>query len=426
MKASELLTPFAESLHSAHRVWVGFSGGLDSSLLLKASVQLLGAEKVGALHLNHQIDKNSAGWEQHCSAQAKELGVEFRSRQVKIENLGSGIENQARELRYEFFEDNIGHNELLLLAHHADDQAETLLYRLMRGTGVRGLTGIPESRPLGAGTLLRPLLSIPREQLKVIAEEQGVLWIEDPSNSDTRYDRNYIRNQIRPVIEDRWPSATKAINQVASNMGSALQLQEEYGRVLFERCRWRKEAAGYSFDIGDYLELSSSAQNLVLETGLRAQGLSGFDSQLHERAAGIIQSSGDGSPLLAIANTEIRRFANRLYLMPKLSAEPEAGFVCIWDGIGTKALPNCGSVSLAGDYSGPSLRLTFRQGGESCHPLDRGRSQSLKKLFQEYELEPWLRSRAPLVWLGEELVGVAGLFSCSKYLPLVELDWQLN
>ena len=426
MRSSDLLAPFSKQLTAAHRVWVGYSGGLDSSLLLHACVKHLGPEKIGALHLNHQLNEKSSDWQKHCASRAAELGVEFRSKKVDVTNSGGGIENEARELRYEFFKDNIGANELLLLAHHADDQAETLLYRLMRGSGSRGLVGIPEHRILGAGELLRPLLPFSRMQLRAIAEEEGVWWIEDPSNSDIRYDRNYIRSRLKPVIEERWPSAVKTLNQAASNMRAAVQLQEEYGVLLLEKCQWRPAAVGFSFDIQSYLQHSLAAQNLVLETALREQGLLGFDSKLHEKVLEIIQSGEDRSPLLVFAGTEIRRYGNRLYLMPKLKAEPESGFVCEWNGLGSKNLPNCGQVNLDGRYSGPPLRLSFRQGGEVCRPLGRKQSQSLKKLFQEYELEPWLRTRIPLLWQGDELVGVAGLFSCDEKLPLVELEWQIT
>ena len=426
MKSSELLEAFKDRLCSTNRVWVGYSGGLDSSLLLHASVQLLGAQRVGALHLNHQLDENSNHWQRHCASTAEKLGIEFRSSALDVKNRGGGIENEARELRYEFFEANLSDNELLLLAHHADDQAETVLYRLVRGTGARGLVGIPEYRDLGAGGVLRPFLSFTRNQLREIAEAESICWIDDPSNSDTRYDRNYIRSRLKPNIEDRWPSAVKTLNQVASNMRASVQLQEEYGALLLESCKWQPEAAGYSFDIDSYAALSLPAQNLVLETGLRIQGLAGFDSKLQQKVREVIQSGEDRSPLIAFAGAEIRRYAKRVYLMPALITEPESNYVCEWDGLGSKTLPNCGQVSLAGNYSGPALRLTFRQGGETCRPLGRDQSQSLKKLMQEYELEPWLRTRIPLVWVGEELLGVAGLFSCSKDLPPVELDWQLS
>ena len=431
MSLSALLQADSEKLESARKVWIGYSGGLDSTVLLHACVELLGTSKVGALHLNHQLQEQADEWCEHCENQARALGIEFRSARLNITNKGEGLESEARQLRYQFFRESLGENELLLLAHHADDQAETLLYRLFRGSGVRGLSAIPEERLEGCGTLLRPLLSLTKQSLEDAANSAGLVWIEDPSNTKSSYDRNYIRNQILPVIQERWPVAAKTMARASENLYSATQLLDEYAEQLLIQCEWRQESVGYSFTINSYESISEQAQALVLESALRQQNLSGFDASLPLKVRLLIETTEDKEPLLRASNTDIRRYSGRIFVMPKLPDSVDKSYSCMWDGLSTLQIVNCGkllplpSVSME-SYSGNKMRISFRQGGERCKPLNRDKSQTLKKLFQEYGLEPWLRDRTPLLWQGDQLIAAAGLFSCAENLPAPQFQWQLQ
>ena len=195
------------SLQTADRLVVGFSGGADSHSLLHALVELSRREDlppVIALHVNHGLHEDANAWTTHCAAVASDLGVEFHERVVSVD-AGASPEAQARDARYTVFESFLDAGDVLLLGHHLDDQVETVLFRLIRGAGPSGLAGIPEQRPLGRGLLVRPLLAITRAQIEDYAVFHELSFLNDSSNVDTRYDRNFLRHKVLPLIESRWP-----------------------------------------------------------------------------------------------------------------------------------------------------------------------------------------------------------------------------
>lgn len=424
MLPADLLESFSGRLQAANRVYVGFSGGLDSTLLLHGAAQLLGSEKVCALHANHQLQAESDCWQEHCLAQAKNLGVEFRHTRLEVKNQGKGIENQARELRYEFFQQQLQPGDLLLLGHQMDDQAETLLYRLVRGTGLRGLSAIPSERPLSGALLLRPLLDHSRETLFRVATEQHLLWIEDPSNQDDGYDRNYLRHRVLPVIQERWPAAKSTLARSANNLGASLELLDEYGDILLANCDWRPANWGKSFDLTSFARLSDAAQVHLLNTAFRQMQLQGFDAGYREKVIALVQSGEDKTPLLRIGNSELRRYMQRLYLMPAIGDIQTPGQAFSWTGCEALEIPGCGTLYAIPDYQNGDLQVRLRQGGERCKPLSRDKSQSLKKVLQECKLEPWLRDRIPLVYRDGEIAAVAGLFSCVTDIAAPKMEWQ--
>jgi tRNA(Ile)-lysidine synthase len=426
---SELST-FLESckkqLQSAGRVYVGYSGGLDSTILLHAAVDLLGPEKLCVLHANHQLQSDADQWQTHCSDQAKKLGVDFDIIRLEISNRGQGIENEARLLRYDFFRRHLKEGDVLLLGHHMNDQAETLLYRLFRGAGARGLAAIPEQRKEGKGILIRPLLNFSREELRRAAEAMQLEWIEDPSNKDIGYDRNYIRSNVLPVILQRWPSANITLARAAANLGSTATLLDEYGADLLSQCGWRKAHWGNSFEIEPFRKMSAAAQAHLLTSAFETLSLKGFDSRYTDKVIDLITSAEDKSPLLQVDGSELRRFSDRLYLMPALPAIDNQNLEIRWDGKSALDISGCGRIESLERYSGGELTIGFRKAGERCKPLDRDRSQSLKKLLQEYRVEPWLRDRVPVVKREDKIVAVAGLFSCDPDLTAPRFDWHLG
>ena len=195
---------------SPRKIAVAFSGGLDSTVLLAAICRLTPRPEVRALHIDHGLHPDSGAWEGHCKALAASLGVGFGSLQCPVEPVqGESLEARARAVRYRALAELLAPGEILVTAHHADDQLETLMLRLMRGTGVKGLRGIAPLQPFGAGFLARPLLAISREDILAAAREWDLEWIEDPSNRDTRFDRNYVRAELIPRITKRWPAAAR-------------------------------------------------------------------------------------------------------------------------------------------------------------------------------------------------------------------------
>ena len=200
--------PHLATLKKAQRLQVALSGGIDSLSLLVGLCRIAKEEllpPINAIHINHQLHPDADAWAHCCAETCRHLGVDLTTRVISVVDSGNGPEAAARQARYEVFESLLMPGDVLLMGHHQDDQAETLMLRLLRGAGPRGLSAIPESRVCGQGILLRPLLHTPRSVIEAFAASESLLPITDSSNSDTRYDRNFIRHEVLPVLEQRWP-----------------------------------------------------------------------------------------------------------------------------------------------------------------------------------------------------------------------------
>lgn len=416
-------------LRQAPRVWVAFSGGLDSSVLLHQVMQLQ-LPAVTALHINHQLSPNASQWQSQCGAVALALGCDFQADVVTVAN-GASLEQAARNARYSAFADKLNAGEVLLTAHHGNDQAETLLYRLVRGSGLRGLAGVPEERFLlqgkseGGGSVIRPFLALARAELESYANAHQLCWIVDESNQNQRYDRNFLRHELVPVFERRWPHAVSHMAKTARLLAESQHLLDGYLAEDFRHCDVRKERIGFSLCLHKFNQFSWQKQKHLLRYwfGQRLVQLPS-EQQLGE-VQKLLAAAPDVIPCVAWgvrgknnANLELRgcqlfRFRQRLFLVPRLNDLNQEVFdwhpsrVCQFDdGFSLSATP--------AEYGLPSGRytLSFRCGGERCRPHGRAHSQSLKKLLQASGLEPWLRDRVPLVYRGSELVAVGDLWLC--------------
>lgn len=432
---SDYLAPHLPKLRSAGHCYVGYSGGLDSHVLLHALVQLLGSEAVTAIHINHQLSANAGQWHAHCQAQCDSLSVAMLAESVSVENAGRGLEQAAREARYQVFEELLGETDLLLLAHHADDQVETVLYRLLRGTGTKGLAGIPMSRPLGAGEILRPLLPYPRAELEAYAVAQGLQWIEDESNRDTTFDRNFLRQKVVPVLAERWPDYAARVTHSAALCAETDQLAEILAAQDLEAVYERSARVGWSVALEPLMSLGLPRQaNLLRHWAGRHQlampGHRIIETVLHE----LLPARQDAEPLVSWSGGELRRYQKHLYLLPPNFSTDSRGEGSV-DGSGLRRAPLVldvsgelvlpdGSLLTATSERGGGLRVPqgvnvevrFREGGERCKPAGRSGSNTLKKLFQEYGLEPWLRNRVPLLYVEGELAAVGDLWVCEGFV----------
>ena len=213
LKPTDLLDPLQPYLE--HRRWLlGLSGGVDSVVLLHLLCALRQEQALPSLlavHVNHHLNDSANAWSKHCQRLCKKLEVEFQVVDAEVVPAGRGLEAAARDARYQIFEELIRADEVLLLAHHLDDQVETFFLRLLRGAGTQGLSGMPARRDLAQGELFRPLLGFPREALHGYAKARKLRWVEDDSNADTRFDRNYLRQQVLPLLEHRWPGYRKSV-----------------------------------------------------------------------------------------------------------------------------------------------------------------------------------------------------------------------
>lgn len=406
--------------------WVALSGGLDSCVLLHALAALQLPVTLRALHINHQISVNADNWQQQCADLCAQLQVPFTAVKVSVKNSGRGLEDAARAARYEVFEQSIQTGDLLLTAHHGDDQSETLLLRLMRGTGPRGLAAMASLRPLGLGSLHRPLLNFTRADLEEYAQIQQLSWVTDESNSDDHYDRNYLRNQVMPLLRQRWPGFAGKWQQTAELCATNEALIEELAAQDLQLANFQPALVGTSISL-DYLQsLSLARRHNLLRTWLRGQGLAIPEQQhLQQVEQQIIGGRQDAETQVSWADVSLRVYRQRLFALPSaelpgIDRETSAAISLDTTVSLGRALQFSAELSYGSDgpllqADLPNLHLAFRRGGERCRPAGRAHSQTLKRLLQDYGVEPWLRESLPLVYSGDTLVAVANLWICEGY-----------
>jgi len=390
---------------------VGFSGGLDSTVLLHllASIPSARARGLRAVHVDHGLQSNSALWANHCAEFCAGLRIGYVAIAAKVTITDEGIEAAARNARYAGFAAQVGDAEILTLAHHADDQAETVLLKLLRGAGPEGIAGMSALRAFAKGLLWRPLLSLPRARLIAYAREKGLRWIEDPSNLDTRLRRNFVRAEILPRLRERWPDATVAIAHSASWARAAAEFIDAQAHSALDRLRGPDPA---TLVWRGWLALPDALRDPVLRLWLRGLEL---DEPAHFHVAELErQLAGAGesrAPCVRWPGCELRRFRDLLYAMQPIVPVP-AGWSTVWDGAPLQ-LPAGGSICLRADSQGApaplSLTVHYRSGGEHIKPSGAAHTRELRLLLQEFGIPPWERDRIPLVSAGSELIAVGDL-----------------
>ncbi len=418
---------YRDQLSTAPRLVIGFSGGLDSSVLLHLIATQF-ANKTTALHINHGLSSNAAVWQQHCATVCAALNVEFVTRQVVVENAGNGVEDAARQARYQAFTEILTPNSLLLLAHQSSDQAETVLYRLLRGAGVKGLMGIQATRQLGLGKILRPLLELSRSQLLHYAEAQGLRWIHDESNDNNIYDRNYLRNEVMQKIQQRWPQSEAAIRRAASHCFEAQQLNDQLALLdLAQLDQQTQFDQPWLSDVYATLELDGLLNlPLLRRKNLLRYWVSQFDltlpstKQLENLLVVLSHLDAENHPCVSFGENEFRVYQQRLYLLKRQQPIEPIAIAAALDS--AMSLPGNGCIkfySAHGDglklSSEQALEIRYRAGSERCRPVGRAHSQSLKKLLQEYKIEPWVRDKIPLLFVDGCLAAVIGLWYCAEF-----------
>lgn len=415
------------ALKTPHRLLVAYSGGVDSHVLLHALAHLSTQHpelQLRAAHIHHQLNPGADHWEQHCQKICIQLGIELIIKRIDIsvhlENKQS-LEEAARELRYQALEEILRPSEALLTAHHLNDQAETVLLQLLRGAGVKGLSAMPMHKVFGKGVLVRPLLDITRASILEYAQQHKLLWIEDDSNVALNFDRNYLRHQILPLIAQRWSGVGQVLARVASHCANTSELLE----VLAEQDLSQvKGITANTLSIHALKQLSQSRQINVIRFWLRKLNFQiPSTKQMQQLLQDIIDAAVDAQPMMQWKETQIRRYQDFLYAL-RPQVEP-AKHTFIWQLPQALSLPGWGTLTQ--DHltelglqlpENVTLRVGFRQGGERFQPLDRCGSHPLKKLFQEWKIPPWLRSRIPLIFWKEELIAVVGYARSHKAIPI--------
>ena len=392
---------------------VAFSGGLDSSVLLTGLARL-DHRPVRALHVNHGLHPESNQWEDHCRSVAVSLGIDFESLRVNIKpRPGKSLEAQARSIRYQALASMLQPGELLLTAHHAEDQLETILLRLLRGSGVKGLRGIASLRRLGAHYVARPMLDITQNEIHSQAKAWDIVYVDDPSNLDLRFDRNYLRSSIVPQLLSRWPGSPTTLGRAARQMVDAQLILDEVAR---------KEADNLDclsrVPVKRILALSQTKQRNLVRYVLANLNLPLPNSrQLEMLLRGLAVERPDAMTQVQWPGGEARIYRNHLYLfspLPAPSGPDYTGLIAAnkpWKGPeGTLVLEQVEGNGFPSSWANNGLRVGFRVGGERFKPAGSKHSRSLKKLLQDAGVVPWMRSRIPLLFRDEEIVAVGDLW----------------
>lgn len=405
---------------------VAFSGGLDSCVLLHLLASLARTETLpplSAVHVHHGLQTAADAWPSACQAICDRLGVPLRIVQVQVQP-GASLERAAREARYQAFADCIGAQEVLLTAQHRDDQAETLLFRLLRGTGLRGLTAMPAQRPLAGGHLLRPLLAHSRAALQAYADEHRLAWIDDPSNADLRFSRNYLRHQVFPRLTERWPQAATCLARTAEHLSEAQGLLDELANLDLQIARQPSELPWLglpSLALEPLRQLSAARQRNALRHWLAA--LTRLpDSEHWAGWRDLRDAKVDAQPLWSLADGQLHRGAERIWWLPSTWADFCAAPLDWSQPQNPLQLPNNGQVYFSGQAPQGVLSIRYRQGGESLQVPGRGR-RDLKRLLNEHGVPGFIRGRLPLLYRDGQLLAVPNLPGLAAS---AQGDWELK
>jgi tRNA(Ile)-lysidine synthase len=417
------LNPLLTAHPTIRHLIVGYSGGLDSHVLL----HLLATNRdrwpertLAAIYVDHGLQAASTGWGEHCSCVCRELDVPFRVLRINVHpGPGESPEAAARRGRYTAFATELGPNNALLTAHHRDDQAETLLLQLLRGAGPHGLAAMPAATRLGQGWLLRPLLEVERADLLAYAQAHDLHWIEDASNADTGFDRNYLRHRILPLLRERWPAVNRTLARSARWCAETAAWLDAEAAVDLACVVARRPD---SLHIPVLRQLSEIRQRNLLRYWLRQLNLPAPDSrQLRHILDDVLAAGRDRQPRIHWPGGEVRRYRDTLYAMPPLAPhDPQRTLVWRAGAAGWPPLelPEVGRLYLQravgtglreSALTDATLIVRYRRGGERFRPVGRSHGQELKKLLQEAGIPPWERDRLPLLYRNGLLLAVVGL-----------------
>lgn len=390
------------------RVYLAYSGGLDSSVLLHLLAKREATYRVIPWHVNHGLLDAAARMEQFCAEQSRHYRLDIRIDHLELGSVDSNVEAEARDQRYALFENGLEQGDCLLTAHHADDQAETFLLNALRGSGSAGLRGIARRRELGQALLLRPLLAYSREQLEAYANANELAWFNDSSNRDNRFDRNYLRNEVIPLIAARWPHFQAALSTTSRLQGETQQVLDEIAQLDFADLAGHARSEFPTLDLGGLLQLSQGRGKNLLRYWIASAGFPAIPGRRLRELMKQLGAKPGSSPRIDMPCYSIRLYDKRLYLLRDL---PDGNCRGVFefglqagieiDACGLKLRRDELFTRLGIDDRGQRLTIRFR--GKDQLPAD---SHRLKRLFQKHRVPPWERQSTPQVYLDDQLAGI--------------------
>ncbi|HCU66441.1 MAG TPA: tRNA lysidine(34) synthetase TilS [Rheinheimera sp.] len=412
-----------------HQVVLALSGGLDSMVLLyllkQWQMQQAGRE-LKAVYVHHGLSPNASAWADFCAAQCALLQLPFLVENVSIQGR-ENLEAKARSARYQALQSYVSTSDTALCtAHHADDQLETLLLALKRGSGVAGLAGIATQQPFAAGWLLRPLLDFSRDELRALAEAAAVPFIQDESNQNPAFDRNFLRLHVLPALTSRFPAIAKTSSRSMQLLGEVQQANDYLLQPLLARLQQKQQ-----LDLAGLQQHPLPVQQLLLRAFLQQFGVNPSSSVLAELIHNLVAAKADAKPLIRLGDIELRRYQQQLYLFtaadlammqlqqkhnaavwlqPGQQLKLQDGRILCWqENIGA-AQQSSACWPLPVGITEP-LRLEFGGFSRKFKPAGASMHKPLKQWLQLWQVPPWQRGAVPLVIAGQQIVGVLGYAS---------------
>jgi tRNA(Ile)-lysidine synthase len=388
---------------------------MDSHVLLHLLANLHAAKKIApvrAIHIDHGLQTIAATWGMHCEKTAQQLGIACECISLNLQiNKGDSLEAVARQARYKVFSQQLKCNEILLTAHHQNDQAETVLLQLFRGAGVDGLAAMPEIKPFQQGQLLRPLLAHSRQEITDYATQHRLDYIDDPSNINTDFDRNFLRQDILPLLQQRWKGITGNLSRVAALQAEAKQLLAQYTQVDLQQAQGKIQN---TLTIQALLAFSSMKQKAIIRLWLQQLHIRMPSAiKLQHILSDVLYARQDATPCVHWDKVEMRRYKSHIYVMPCLSKH-DTQQIIMWDDrkkdVWIESLQQSISAhvltKLLQHRPKGEVSIRFRQGGEALILNGNKSHTSLKKLFYNAAYPYWERNRVPLIYLDNTLIMV--------------------
>ncbi|PKO45150.1 MAG: tRNA lysidine(34) synthetase TilS [Betaproteobacteria bacterium HGW-Betaproteobacteria-22] len=424
----------ARNFSKSTELLLALSGGLDSMVLLHLLSQVkrnLGFE-LRAMHVHHGLSPNADAWAELCKRQCALYGVPLKTVYVKVNQASKlGVEAAARQLRYQaLFADQSGADRFVVMAHHQDDQAETLLLQLMRGSGVKGLSAMAVVD--STRHLLRPLLNVSRHALADYAVQHGLIWCDDESNRDVHFERNFLRHEIMPVLASRYPAVQSTLARTAAHLAEANDLLDVLAKQDAENLLADNSLCLKGLAVLDFVR---SKNLLRWWLGLNQLAMPSTE-HLSEIIQQLLHAKSDADLMIRLQDKTIRRYQNRAYIGVDKIPLP---FDLVWQGEPCLDIPNGGKLNfvavegrgLSHKYVMHQLRVTHRTGGERFKPHAAKPTRTLKYLLQEINMPPWQRTHLPLIYWGDTLAYVPGVgaacdLAASASEQGYEVFWQYD
>ncbi|MDA9557224.1 tRNA lysidine(34) synthetase TilS [Vibrio sp.] len=420
-------------IKSKNKIVLALSGGIDSSVLLHLLARYQHENNVTciAVHIHHGLSPNADTWANLCRQWCQEYRIEYFEERVNLDiGRAQSIEAQAREARYAALANYIQPNDVLLTGQHLDDQSETFMLALKRGSGPKGLSSMASTMPFYQGTLIRPLLAIKRLDIETYAQHQQLNWVEDESNQDTRFDRNFLRHDVLPILSQRWPHISHSIARSAELCAEQEALLDELISSQYKSIGTldNKHSAFDTLSIEKLEVLSPLLRRSLLRKWFERNLLSmPSRQQLQILWDEVALARQDATPSLRIGSIDARRFNGELYLVQPIvdlsnfKSTITVGQVCTLPETLGQVMINHTSTStrMGMDIDklkkGHDLWVHFNSEGLYAHPAERDKGRKVKKLFQEYKVPTWERRQIPILMCRDKVVAIAGLFVDKAY-----------